>query len=84
LSAQNKEIYVRLGLSDEELQEEITRRLMQLDEAQDDAEQLGQYGELLRTMAAVAFQRAADLISANNRRIEQQLREAGIGLNLQG
>ncbi|MGH2562368.1 MAG: hypothetical protein ACRDJH_25185 [Thermomicrobiales bacterium] len=69
-----------LGLSGQELQSEIERLMAKLDEAQEDADQLGQYGELMRMTAAVAFQRAADLIAANNRRIDQQLRNAGIQL----
>ncbi|MGH2535515.1 MAG: hypothetical protein ACRDJW_24930 [Thermomicrobiales bacterium] len=70
-----------LGLSKQELQAEVERLMARLDEAQEDADQLGQYGDLMRMTAAVAFQRAADLIAANNRRIEQQLREAGISFD---
>jgi hypothetical protein len=73
-----RENVVSLGLSDLELQAEIARLMARLDDAQEDADQLGQYGELMRMTAAVAYQRAADLIAANNRRIEVQLREAGI------
>jgi hypothetical protein len=70
-----------LGLTSEELQAEINRRLALLDEAQADEEHLGQYGELMRMMAVIAFQRAADLIAVNNRRIEEQLKAAGITLD---
>jgi hypothetical protein len=72
---------VRLGLTHDELQAEISHRLALLDEAQADEEHLGQYGELMRMMAVIAFQRAADLIAANNRRIEEQLTAAGVLLN---
>ncbi|HET8522524.1 MAG TPA: hypothetical protein VFL82_04770 [Thermomicrobiales bacterium] len=72
---------MRLGLTSEELQAEISRRLTLLDEAQADEEHLGQYGELMRMMAVIAFQRAADLIAVNNRRIEEQLKAAGVDLN---
>jgi hypothetical protein len=70
-----------LGLTQEELQAEISRRLALLDEAQADEEHLGQYGELMRMVAVIAFQRAADLITVNNRRIEEQLKAAGITLD---
>ena len=70
----------RLGLTDDELQEEIARRMARLDEAQEEEEHLGPYGDLMRMVAMTAFQRAADLISLNNRRIERQLAEAGIVL----
>jgi hypothetical protein len=72
---------VRLGLTHEELQAEISHRLALLDEAQADEEHLGQYGELMRMMAVIAFQRAADLIAVNNRRLEEQLQAAGITLD---
>jgi hypothetical protein len=72
---------VRLGLTHEELQAEISHRLALLDEAQADEEHLGQYGELMRMMAVIAFQRAADLIAVNNRRLEEQLKAAGITLD---
>lgn len=67
-----------IGLSFEEMLREIERRMERMDEAQDEDDQLGQYGDLLRAAAMIAFQRAAELIDANNRRIEQQLRDAGI------
>ena len=69
-----------LGLSHDELQEEIARRMAALDEAQEDAEHLGPYGDLLRLAAQIAFQRAADLILANNERLAAQLAGAGITL----
>jgi hypothetical protein len=67
-----------IGLTFDEIQAEIERRMDQLDEAQEEAEHLGLYGDLLRTAALVGFQRAAELIDANNRRIADQLRSAGI------
>ena len=72
----------RLGLSDDELQAEIARRMARMDEAQEEEEHLGPYGDLMRMVAMTAFQRAADLIAANNRRIERQLAEAGIAFDL--
>jgi hypothetical protein len=70
----------RLGLSYDELQAEIANRMARLDEAQEEEEHLGPYGDLMRLVAMTAFQRAADLISLNNRRIERQLADAGIVL----
>jgi hypothetical protein len=67
-----------LGMTDQELRDEIAHRMARLDEAQDDEEHLGPYGDLLRVTALIAFQRAADLIALNNRRIELQLAAAGI------
>ena len=69
---------MRVGLSHEELQAEIERRMAELDEAQEEAEHLGAYGDLMRMVAAAAFQRAADLIVLNNERIAAQLAAAGI------
>jgi hypothetical protein len=74
----------RIGLSDDELQAEITRRMARLDEAQEEEEHLGPYGDLMRMVAMTAFQRAADLIAVNNRRIERQLAAAGIVLETLG
>jgi len=71
---------VALGLSYEELQAEIERRMFQLDEAQEEAEHLGPYGDLLRMIAVTAYQRAADLIVLNNQRVAAQLTAAGIRL----
>ncbi len=69
-----------LGLSYEELQAEIERRMFQLDEAQEEAEHLGPYGDLLRMIAVTAYQRAADLIVLNNQRLAAQLAAAGVRL----
>lgn len=68
---------VKLGLTAEELQAEIDRRMAALDEAQEEAEHLGGYGDLMRMAALIAFQRAAELIEANNRRIAEQLTALG-------
>ena len=67
-----------VGLSYDELQREIERRVAQLDEAQEEEEHLGPYGDLLRMAAIIAFQRAAELIDLNNRRIAEQLKSVGI------
>ncbi len=69
---------MQIGLSYEELQAEIGRRMAALDEAQEEAEHLGPYGDLLRLAALTAFQRAADLIVLNNERIAAQLAAVGI------
>jgi len=69
-----------LGLTPDELQREIERRMDALDEAQEDVENLGPYGDLLRLAAAIAFQRAAELIVLNNERLAQQLAAAGVRL----
>jgi hypothetical protein len=71
---------MQIGLNQEELQAEIDRRMAAMDEAQEEIEQLGPYGDLLRTAALIAFQRAAELIELNNREIARQLRRAGIRL----
>ena len=71
-----------VGLTYEELQAEIERRMAALDEAQEEAEQLGPYGDLMRMVAAAAFQRAADLILLNNERLAAQLAAAGIDARL--
>jgi hypothetical protein len=71
---------MQIGLNKEELQAEIDRRMAAMDEAQEEIEQLGPYGDLLRTAALIAFQRAAELIELNNREIARQLRRAGIRL----
>jgi len=62
------------------MQAEIERRMFQLDEAQEEAEHLGPYGDLMRMVAVAAYQRAADLIAVNNERIADQLAAAGIAL----
>jgi len=69
-----------LGLSFSELQREIETRMTRMDELQEEEEQLGQFGDLMRTATLIAFQRAAELIELNNQRIEAQLRAAGIVL----
>ncbi|HKG25650.1 MAG TPA: hypothetical protein VKB09_08375 [Thermomicrobiales bacterium] len=74
----------RVGLSYDELQAEIARRMARLDEAQEEEEHLGPYGDLMRMVAMTAFQRAADLIALNNRRIESQLAAAGINVSAEG
>ena len=71
---------MRVGLSYGELQAEIERRMVQLDEAQEEADHLGAFGDLMRMVAATAFQRAADLIVLNNERISAQLAAAGVRL----
>lgn len=63
----------KLGLSPEELQGEIARTMARLDDAQDEEEHLGPYGDLMRMVAVAAYQRAAELIEVNNRRLSEQL-----------
>lgn len=63
----------KLGLSPEELQGEIARRMARLDDAQDEEEHLGPYADLMRMVAVAAYQRAAELIEVNNRRLSEQL-----------
>ena len=70
---------MQFGLTTDELQREIEARMTALDEAQDDAEHLGQLGDILRLSAQIAFQRAAELIELNNKRLTEQL--AALGLN---
>jgi hypothetical protein len=72
---------MQAGLTYEELQAEITRRMAALDEAQEETEHLGPYGDLLRMATMIAFQRAADLIEANNRELARQLKQAGVRLD---
>ena len=69
---------MQLGLTTDELQAEISRRMTALEEAQDDAEHLGQYGDLLRLAAQIAFQRAAEMIDLNNQRLSEQLAALGL------
>ncbi len=69
-----------IGLSQDELRAEIARRMDALDDAQEDEEHLGAYGDLLRLTAQIAYHRAADLIEANNARVAAQLAAAGIVL----
>ena len=70
----------QIGLGYGELQAEIARRMDALDEIQEEAEHLGAYGDLMRMVAAAAYQRAADLILLNNDRIARQLAAAGVDL----
>ncbi len=70
----------RLGLSPKEIQAAIEQRMQMLTDAQEEEEHLGPFSDLLRTVAQIAYQRAADLIILNNRRIERQLTAAGITL----
>jgi hypothetical protein len=72
---------MQAGLTYEELQAEITRRMAALEEAQEETEHLGPYGDLLRMATMIAFQRAADLIEANNRELARQLKQAGVRLD---
>lgn len=69
-----------LGLSADELAAEIAARMDALDDAQEDEEHLGPYGDLLRLAAQIAFHRAAELIVLNNERVTAQL--AAVGLTL--
>lgn len=69
---------MQLGLSDEELQAHIKSQMTRLDEAQEDAEHLGPYGDLLRLAAQIAYQRAAEMIVLNNQRIAEQLEAMGL------
>lgn len=52
--------------------------MTRLDEAQEDAEHLGPYGDLLRLAAQIAYQRAAEMIVLNNQRIAEQLEAMGL------
>lgn len=67
-----------VGLTRDELQDLIETRLAALDEAQEEEDHLGPYGDLLRLATGIAFNRAAELIVANNARLEQQLRDLGV------
>ncbi len=60
------------GLTLTELDELITRRMDQLDSLQEDQENLGPFGDLLRSATQIAFHRAAELIDANNKRLTEQ------------
>lgn len=62
-----------IGLTSEELQTHIRGQMERLDDAQEDAEHLGPYGDLMRMAAEIAFQRAAELILINNQRIAEQI-----------
>lgn len=67
-----------VGLTRDELQDLIETRLAALDEAKEEEDHLGPYGDLLRLATGIAFNRAAELIVANNARLEQQLRDLGV------
>lgn len=57
----------------------ISKRMTELDDAQDDQDHLGVYGDLLRTATLIAYHRAAELIDTNNRRLAEQLDRLGVG-----
>ena len=69
---------IRLGLTPEELQREIAARLARLDALAEHAEEETQFAEYDRFVAELAFQRAAELIEANNRRLAEQLLALGL------
>jgi hypothetical protein len=69
---------IRLGLTPEELQAEIAARLARLDALAEHAEEETQFAEYDRFVAELAFQRAAELIEANNRRLAEQLTALGV------
>lgn len=65
----------QFGLTLTELDDLIVRRMEQLDSLQEDQENLGAFGDLLRSATQIAFHRAAELIDANNRRLSEQIAE---------
>ena len=69
---------IRLGLTPEELQREIAARLARLDALAEHAEEETQFADYDRFVAELAYQRAAELIEANNRRLAEQLTALGI------
>jgi hypothetical protein len=69
---------VRLGLTPEELQQEIATRLARLDALAEHAEEETQFADYDRFVAELAYQRAAELIEANNRRLVEQLTALGV------
>ncbi|HET7094133.1 MAG TPA: hypothetical protein VFI22_11655 [Thermomicrobiales bacterium] len=69
-----------IGLSFDELQAEIERRMAAMDAAQEDADDLGPFADLMRMAALTAYQRAADLIVLNNERLARDLAAAGVRL----
>jgi len=69
---------IRLGLTPEELQQEIAARLARLDALAEHAEEETQFAEYDRFVAELAFQRAAELIEVNNRRLAEQLAALGV------
>jgi len=75
---------IRLGLTPEELQREIAARLARLDALAEHAEEETQFAEYDRFVAELAFQRAAELIEANNRRLAEQLLALGLIGGAQG
>lgn len=84
MTIRNGGFTMAIGISADELQHQIDLRMAELDEMQEDEEHLGAYGNLLRMTALIAYQRAAELILANNERIERQLAAAGIELSVVG
>lgn len=68
----------RLGLTPEELQGEIAARMARLDALAEGAEEETQFAEYDRLVTLIAYQRAADLIMANNRRLAEQLGALGL------
>lgn len=69
---------VRLGLTPDEIQEEIAARLARLDALAEHAEEETGFAEYDRLVTLIAYQRAADLIDANNRRLAAQLAALGV------
>ncbi len=67
-----------LGLTPEELQAEIAARLARLDALAEHAEEETSFAEYDRLVTLIAYQRAADLIMANNRRLAEQLAALGL------
>jgi hypothetical protein len=62
----------QFGLTLTELDAFISKRMDQLDSLQEDQENLGPFGDLLRSATQIAFHRAAELIDANNQRLTEQ------------
>ena len=69
---------LRLGLTPEELQQEIATRLARLDALAEHAEEETQFADYDRFVAELAYQRAAELIEANNGRLAEQLTALGL------
>lgn len=69
---------IGLGLTAEELQQEITTRMARLDALAEHAEEETQFAEYDRLVTLIAYQRAADLIVANNRRLAEHLQALGV------
>ncbi len=70
----------QLGLSLSEMEALISKRMTELDDAQDDQDHLGPFADLLRTATLIAYHRAAELIDTNNRRLTEQLHRLGVDL----